>query len=642
MPTKCKIILLGHDCFRAGSQMLLLNIGIVFKNMKVDIHYVLLDKGSLLSQYESIAPVTVMNDLKDIENLLYKLKQDGFQTVLSNTVVTGHAVKIFKKAGFYVCSLIHELPSVIVPRLVDHYKQIRDYSDVVIFPNNYVIREVEKCCGTTKNEYLIRSQGIYKSITLDPNARSLVRKALNLKNDDRIVINVGYGYARKGLDLFLKTASTVSKEKNIHFMWLGDVDKRYFENLPEKNIPNFHLIPFTENVELYLNASDLFFLSSREDPFPSVVLEALMAGLPVLSFNSGGGYVELLQDPKLGRTCEYLDLKSANDEILKILNDPYQRTDEIRTYRRKFIIDNYDFQDYCYHLLGILKSGNMKRISVITPNYNYSRYLNIRLDSIYSQKYPLSEVIILDDKSTDNSVNVLQNYMTEKDCYFKLIVNDLNYGSAYLQWYKGAIQSKGDYIWIAEADDSASPDLIKDAIELLDTGQDIGFVFCDSSQIDENNKVIGASYRSYMETVIDAKSKAFIQHENFVMSGTEFVAKYLSIKNIILNVSSVLWRRDTLLRILELTKSDHANLKIACDWKMYVLAALTDKVGYVAKPNNVHRRHLTSVVHSSNSSRHFEEITIIQDFIASRLNLGKDILEKQQQYRQQLKKHFNL
>ena len=55
-----------------------------------------------------------------------------------------------------------------------------------------------------------------------------------------------------------------------------------------------------------------------------------------------------------------------------------------------------------------LNIENPKKVSVIIPNYNYQDFIIERIDSILMQTYPVYELIILDDCSTDNSVNVIE------------------------------------------------------------------------------------------------------------------------------------------------------------------------------------------------------------------------------------------
>lgn len=67
------------------------------------------------------------------------------------------------------------------------------------------------------------------------------------------------------------------------------------------------------------------------------------------------------------------------------------------------------------------------KLSVIVPNYNNSKYLNNCLDSIISQTYKDLEIIIVDDCSTDNSIEIINTYLI-KDNRIKLIVNKTNQG----------------------------------------------------------------------------------------------------------------------------------------------------------------------------------------------------------------------
>ena len=89
-----------------------------------------------------------------------------------------------------------------------------------------------------------------------------------------------------------------------------------------------------------------------------------------------------------------------------------------------------------------------------------------------------------------------------------------------------------------------------------------------------------------------------------------FVHRFLSVKNLILNVSSVVWRRDALLRALTACEAELADFRMAGDWRLYLeaLALPGAKVAYEAEPLNVHRRHATSVTHALDADRHVEEI----------------------------------
>ena len=94
--------------------------------------------------------------------------------------------------------------------------------------------------------------------------------------------------------------------------------------------------------------------------------------------------------------------------------------------------------------------------------------------------------------------------------------------------------------------------------------------------------------------------------------------RYLSVKNLILNVSAVVWRRDALLRALDRCQDDLGTFRMAGDWRLYleVLAEPGARIAYEATPLNVHRRHAESVTHALRADLHIAEIEELQAFAA--------------------------
>ena len=99
---------------------------------------------------------------------------------------------------------------------------------------------------------------------------------------------------------------------------------------------------------------------------------------------------------------------------------------------------------------------NNPLVSVIIPNYNHARYLPERLESVLGQTYQNFEVIILDDCSTDDSRDIIEQYRTNPHVS-QIIYNEENSGRVFKQWKKGLGLAKGDLLWIAESDDKCEP-----------------------------------------------------------------------------------------------------------------------------------------------------------------------------------------
>ena len=117
------------------------------------------------------------------------------------------------------------------------------------------------------------------------------------RSDRLLVAMCGNASLRKGVDIFVETA-LASPEAD--FVWIGPwmpdetPDNIAFEDFLEKAPPNLFVTGATDNPHPYLASADLFFLSSREDPNPLVLGEALALGKPVLAFARATAVSELI------------------------------------------------------------------------------------------------------------------------------------------------------------------------------------------------------------------------------------------------------------------------------------------------------------------------------------------------------------
>ena len=104
-----------------------------------------------------------------------------------------------------------------------------------------------------------------------------------------------------------------------------------------------------------------------------------------------------------------------------------------------------------------------KKITVFMPVYNSERYLKEAIDSILNQSYKNFELLIINDGSTDSSIDIIKSY---NDSRIKLINNDCNKGLPYTR-NLGLKLAKGDYIAIMDSDDISYIHRLKKQIEFL-------------------------------------------------------------------------------------------------------------------------------------------------------------------------------
>ena len=113
----------------------------------------------------------------------------------------------------------------------------------------------------------------------------------------------------------------------------------------------------------------------------------------------------------------------------------------------------------------------MNKVSVILPVYNTSKYLKKCFESILNQTYTSFELICVNDGSTDNSLQILEEY-AQKDDRIKIITQK-NQGLGNAR-NAGIIQTSGDYICYIDSDDYIHQDLLKDAVnKILEDDSDV-------------------------------------------------------------------------------------------------------------------------------------------------------------------------
>ncbi|RKL68298.1 glycosyl transferase [Salipaludibacillus neizhouensis] len=128
-------------------------------------------------------------------------------------------------------------------------------------------------------------------------------------------------------------------------------------------------------------------------------------------------------------------------------------------------------------------------ISVITPSYNASKYLEATIKSVLAQKYSNWEMIIVDDCSSDNSVDIIKKYANE-DERIRYVVLSTNSGAAVAR--NTAInESKGNYIAFLDSDDQWFPEKLHEQLMFMQKNN-LAFSYTSYINIDEKGEKEGS------------------------------------------------------------------------------------------------------------------------------------------------------
>ena len=218
--------------------------------------------------------------------------------------------------------------------------------------------------------------------------------------------------------------------------------------------------------------------------------------------------------------------------------------------------------------------NNQPLVSVIIPNYNHARYLEQRLDSVFNQTYPNFEVIILDDCSTDNSLEVINRY-NDNPHLRQIVVNETNSGSVFKQWDKGINLAKGELIWIAESDDYCELNLLEELVKAYTKQPHCVLAYSTIIFVDDEGNRWGGGHKA----------------RNQYLSGTSYLRSYLSMYNYVLNASCAIFSKEAALQI----SPDYISMKAAGDYLFWVELVSKGNVAIVNKRLSYFRRHASTV-----------------------------------------------
>lgn len=127
---------------------------------------------------------------------------------------------------------------------------------------------------------------------------------------------------------------------------------------------------------------------------------------------------------------------------------------------------------------------NKPLISIITPSYNQSDYLEMSMLSVLNQDYPNLEYIVVDGNSTDGSQEIIKKYADRLAWW----VSEKDNGQADA-FNKGLSHANGKYIGWLNSDDLYLEHAITEAVEILEMNPDIAFVFGDVQSINQDGEI---------------------------------------------------------------------------------------------------------------------------------------------------------
>ncbi len=387
-----RILFVGHSAHRHGAELLGLNLVRSWTNdLGCEVHTLLLGGGELVNEYDKLSrslhvlTQDAQRNPASLMKFLNGLRKLGCERAVCNTTVSGVIVPFLCDAGISSIALIHELPMTIrTLNLIGAAQVIGTLAGKVVFPAKIVRDGFEQFSTISAERISILPQGLFHNQSHLHNrdtSRISIRRKVGLRENSRLILNAGYLSMRKGADLLPSIAKQVlSNFDNAAFIWIGgqDPDMRSWltHDIDMASLSSrVKFVPEIKDWELFSEfyaGSDVFFLPSREDPYPSVALEAMSFGLPVVCFQGATGAADLVAEGNAGIVVPYMDIAAMAQAITGLLTETsiWERASNnaIDCCRRQG-----SFQEYARKLVEILFSSTL-----ISRHKN----LNSRMDAM--------------------------------------------------------------------------------------------------------------------------------------------------------------------------------------------------------------------------------------------------------------------
>ncbi len=308
------LIMVSHEASLTGAPKIALNLMRQFRDKtSAELTTILHDGGPLQSEFDAVSPTICLDVPREhhptihsrVRQLLRPLEKSGQKVIcICNSAESRFVANSMFTRNIPILYLLHEFPT---SYPVSEFEKITQYSDHIVFPCRSVLNATRQIVSVPKEQSSIHPQGLldkdFGTRYETKKARIQLRKRLNLPDDAFIVLGCGTIDLRKGIDHFVSVARTHKtlglSDRPVHFVWLGDGPRHPHSahhyvslDIHKSGQSNVTLAGEVTNVEPFFSGADSFLLTSRVDPFPCVIHEAMAARLPIMLFNESGGASE--------------------------------------------------------------------------------------------------------------------------------------------------------------------------------------------------------------------------------------------------------------------------------------------------------------------------------------------------------------
>ncbi|MBC7388467.1 MAG: glycosyltransferase family 4 protein [Opitutaceae bacterium] len=322
-----KILYISHGDYRSGAPILLLNLVRTLKELtKLECHfYIRVVVNALKPDFEILGPTFQFKHKKFIQRLQNKIRRipvahfedlSQYDLIFSNTLTNGNLYPEIAAKGIPIITYVHELEIA-----AKAYTTTEDLEHVLRYTNLFAV-PCEAVGNFLKNELGVPFEKIRRLDYYIPGTNNILSDKPTKKT-----FTVGASGTtdwRKGPDLFLAVAKEVAlkyPDAEIQFLWKGATipsieHTRFLYEIKKADLGGKVSFEKSDSrMDKFYLQIDLFLLTSREDPYPLVVLEAASYQVPTVCFENSGGIPEFIELAKGGKQVPYLSVSEMAAQV---------------------------------------------------------------------------------------------------------------------------------------------------------------------------------------------------------------------------------------------------------------------------------------------------------------------------------------
>ena len=389
---KSKIIFISHDASRTGAPIVLLHL-LKWLKANSNIEFITIIKnptGPLLEEFNKVSKVYTHksnkyhpdSSLKSIlKRRIKKILKPFSAPSISSKALVDFSPSIVYGNTVVTCDIALDIQNYfsVKPKVICHIHEL----DIAI--DKYFGKKKFDALKHKVDYFIAVSEAVKKNLLVNHHIKPaniflvkefipakeysslpqehIIKSQMGFQETDTILMGCGTIDWRKSPDLFVQVAAYVLKKStysNVFFVWVGgELDSVDYEHL-QHDIDKLQLqgkikfIGIVKNPIDYIGIADLFLMTSREDPYPLVCLEAASRAVPVICFENAGGIPEFVETDA-GIIVPFIDTAAMGEAVVDLIHHPEKRN-ELGKQAQQKVQEKHDVSIAAKEIIEIFKN----------------------------------------------------------------------------------------------------------------------------------------------------------------------------------------------------------------------------------------------------------------------------------------------